>query len=93
MFGFEEPAGDSLVFVRGLLGCFFCFYYIPSCQLIWKNNQFFCLEMCGVNADADTAHNFRDCTNAVKQDTVISYTVPEQTYLQVLSLCASVKRS
>lgn len=49
--------------------------------------------MCGVNADADTAHNFRDCTNAVKQDAVISYTVPEQTYLQVLSLCASVKRS
>lgn len=52
--------------------------------------------MCGVSADTiaiDTARNFRDCTNAVKQDTIISYTVHEQTYLQVLSPCTSVKHS
>lgn len=84
-----------IIFVRvWLVG--FCFSYIPSCQLIWKNNQFFHLEMCGVGADTiavGTARNFRDRNNAVKQDTVISYTVHEQTYLQVLAPCTSVKHS
>lgn len=65
----EEPAGAGLV-LRG----FFFLLFVPSCQLVCKNKQFFCLEMCGASTDTiaiDTAPYFSDSTTAVQQDAVL----------------------